>query len=62
MAEQIGAAWAILEAATGTEEVRVELDRSEASLPAVIHAIACASRMPKPGRTLAREIVWRPAE
>ena len=51
-------ATAILITPTGTEEVRVELNHLERSLPDAIHAIACASREPKPGRTLARRIVW----
>ena len=55
----IGAAVATLATATGTEEVRVRLSSYERSLPDAIHAIACASREPKPGRTLARQVVWR---
>lgn len=52
-------ATATLQTPTGTEEVRVELSKFDRTLHDAIHAIACASGEVKPGRTLARLVVWR---
>lgn len=58
MPDPTGTATATLATPTGTEEVRVDLSRFERSLGDAIHAIACASGEPKPGRTLERVVVW----